>query len=185
MCFNTQTLVHVVICLTLDFFFNSHIRFIIKHSTYSTQTVCDTVWIVGSSCFVHGLRFLCGSAVAGCNSSTLKPLSGDSSKCLWCGSLDSLQLFLLVHSPFPCFLSFFGSHIYTQTLIHSLSDKEKLSQPHWAVVNTHTCDHCVGQNIPIIYKIIDIKVHEWTVLLLRFATNINVLWNIGIFLERI
>lgn len=67
----------------------------------------------------------CGSAAAGSNSSTLKPLSGDSSECLRFGSLDSLHPFCSF-TPFSlCFLSFsfFGSHIYTLSFTQSHTKK--------------------------------------------------------------
>lgn len=72
---------------------------------------------------------LCGSAVAGSNSSTtLKPLSGDSSKCLWCGSLDSLQLFFACSLPFPLLSLFLWvSHIHTNS--HSLTLRQWKTVP--------------------------------------------------------
>jgi len=84
---------------------------------------------------------LCGSATDGCNSSTLKPLSGDSSECLQCGSLDSLHP-SCSFTPFsfafclPLFFEFFHSH-----------RKKNCPHPITAVVSKHTqpCDHFISR----------------------------------------
>lgn len=110
---------------------------------------------------------LCGSAMAGCNSSTLKPLSEDSSECLRCGSLDSLHPFCSF-TPFsfafclPLFFEFSHSHTKrncphpiravvskhtTLSLPHFLCDERLDSHTMLQLLLPHKCWYCLFYNV--------------------------------------